>query len=417
MNRLSQKLIIAGLYVLILAGPLLGFAAKGFAPMLAIAGTLALGGLLIEKERLKSVDWKIYWPIAPFLVYAFLSCFWTIGPGAFTSFTVMLSVLVFTFSLWQAFLTLPEEKQAAFKSRLSISLLFGIVCALAVGSYPVTYPELPALTATWSNQVSFGNLQLVRQGNRSLSLMPIFLFFLSGYYWNQPRMKIFLIGLSLLALWISFHSESQTSLLALIAGLAFFTFAHIPLKKKRMWLLALTLVGTSVSPQIFTQSFEKKWVEHYLPKTISNRSSARDRQFLYYVFSKETFERPIFGQGLRSSHSFRPLNFDSYYKLAKESKLPFSPKHMRKQGDMQAHPHNVPLQLLFEFGYLGCGLLFLALFTIRNLSYRPADKPFIAAGLAASIALPLFAHSIWQSWLLAALAFAFFYTQIVYSKK
>ena len=93
MTRLSQKLIIAGLYVLILAGPLLGFAAKGFAPMLAIAGTIALVGLLIEKERLKSVDWKIYWPIAPFLVYAFLSCFGQSAPG-------LLHPLLLCFPCW-----------------------------------------------------------------------------------------------------------------------------------------------------------------------------------------------------------------------------------------------------------------------------------------------------------------------------
>ena len=415
MTRLSQKLIIAGLYVLILAGPLLGFAAKGFAPMLAIAGTIALVGLLIEKERLKSVDWKIYWPIAPFLVYAYLSCFWSIGTGAFTSFTVMLSVLVFTFSLWQAFLTLPEEKQAAFKSRLSISLLFGIVCALAVGSYPLTYPELPSLTEKWSRNVDFGNLQLIRQGNRSLSLMPVFLVLFAGFFWKKS--KLLVIVLFGTAFFVTYHSNSQTALLGMLMAVFFFIAAYFPTKKKRYWLLAAAIIGTIFSPYVFSKSFKNEWVEKYAPKIVTKKASGRDRQFIYYVFAEDLFERPIFGHGVKSSHSYRPDKFDDYFKLASERKLSSSHSLMRRNGDIHAHPHNFPLQILFEFGYLGVSLLFLALSSIKNLAYAPDHKPIISAALGASISLMLFAHSFWQSWLLAAVGFAFIYSQILYSSK
>ena len=347
-----------GLSVLLLAGPILGFAAKGFAPLMTVAGTLALIGLVLEKTQLATVNWRTFWPIAPFLIYVFFSFFWSTVEGTFTSFGVLLSILTFTFCLWQAFLAMSQEKQAAFRSRLSISLLAGIFCALAVGSYPVTYPDLPALTAKWSEQVPFGNLQLLRQGNRSLSLTPIFLFLLAGIYWKEPKIRVPIIAFLALAFFITFHSKSQTSFLGMVVGLSFLILAIIPIKHKRIWLLSLTLLGTCMSPHLFSKSFDEKWVENFLPKTISKRSSAKDRQFLYYVFSKETLERPLFGHGFESSHSFRPNSFDEYYQLARERRLTSSIKLMKKNGNLQAHPHNLPLQLLFEFGYIGVGLFF-----------------------------------------------------------
>ena len=70
MDGLSHKLSRGGLYLLLLTGPILGLATKGFAPLLAIAGTLAVIGHVLQAERLKASVWKAFLPFAPFFIFA-----------------------------------------------------------------------------------------------------------------------------------------------------------------------------------------------------------------------------------------------------------------------------------------------------------------------------------------------------------
>ena len=263
MDGLSHKLSRGGLYLLLLTGPILGLATKGFAPLLAIAGTLAVIGHVLQAERLKAYVWKAFLPFAPFFIFAMASTLWSGSVGVFQSFGIFVSVLVFTVSLWLAFTKLSENEQDLFRTRLSISVVIGIILSITVGSYAEFFPQLAQILRNLSDQTTLGNIEILRQGNRSLSLMPIFLFLVSGFYWQKSR--LFFIFLFIAAFYIVANSNSQTSLLGLLGGLVPICAGLDYSQKQAADISGRFFFSLLVSPFVFIESFENKWVENYAP--------------------------------------------------------------------------------------------------------------------------------------------------------
>ena len=72
-NKIGQ----AGLNMLLLSGPVLGVATKGFAPLLALSGMLAILAMLVQPASLIEIHWKSAAPALPFFIFLGLSLFWT----------------------------------------------------------------------------------------------------------------------------------------------------------------------------------------------------------------------------------------------------------------------------------------------------------------------------------------------------
>ena len=53
-NKIGQ----ASLNILLLSGPVLGIATKGFAPLLALSGMLAIVAMVMQPTSLKEINWK-----------------------------------------------------------------------------------------------------------------------------------------------------------------------------------------------------------------------------------------------------------------------------------------------------------------------------------------------------------------------
>ena len=413
MDGLSHKLSRGGLYLLLLTGPILGLATKGFAPLLAIAGTLAVIGHVLQAERLKASVWKAFWPFAPFFIFAMASTLWSGSVGVFQSFGILVSVVVFTVSLWLAFTKLSENEQDLFRTRLSISVVIGIILSIAVGSYAEFFPELAPILRNLSEQTTLGNIEILRQGNRSLSLMPIFLFLVSGFYWQKSR--LFFIFLFIAAFYIAANSNSQTSLLGLIGGLVLFALAWLIGKNKRQIFLGVFSLGLLISPFVFIESFENKWVENYAPTIIKQKAAGSLRQWLYFTYAEEALKRPVFGYGFKASHYFMPSDTNHYLALANEPRVGNYGRDEEK-GLEFPHAHNLPLQIIFEFGYLGTLLFLFGLWRLTGLSFVGKQKPFQFAALGATLGFLMFAYSLWQSWLMASLCVALLYAMILQSR-
>ena len=152
-----------------------------------------------------------------------LSLAWSQAENAGRSYFVLILVVVFTASLRISFKGMSLEEQDRFKHLLSTSLLFGIVVSISIGSYPLFWPELSILINNVSNQ-TFANIELLRQSNRSLSLIPVFLFPIAGFYW--PRAKWLFIPLIAIVFFITANSNSQTAFLAILLGIIAFVFAY-----------------------------------------------------------------------------------------------------------------------------------------------------------------------------------------------
>lgn len=412
MSGVSQKFSQAGLNLLLLTGPVLGLATKGFAPLLALSGMLAVVAMLMQPQNLKKINWKSAAPGMPFLVFMGLSLFWTRADNGAESFLVVASVVVFTFSLSSAFFKTPEQWQKKYRNRLSMSLLVGVLASLAVGTYPVTWPELANIVRSISNQTELGNIELLRQSNRSLSIVPAILFLLAGVYWQKARWPV--IVLIAAAFFITANSESQTAFLAMIGGSATFLIVYLYKHAGRKLIFAATAIGLLASPLFFLKSFEGKWVANYSPQLIQQKASGEYREWIYFVYAKEALTRPLFGHGFESTHSFAPERLDDYVKLANERGIPSAVSNARRNRTVAAHAHNLPLQIIFEFGYVGAFLLLAALWVLLNIEFVRNGKAVRAAAFAAAIGLLLFAHSVWQSWLLAGLGFILFYIIVLY---
>ena len=413
MDGLSHKLSRGGLYLLLLTGPILGLATKGFAPLLAIAGSLAFIGLLMQPDRLKERAWIKFWPIAPFFIFAFISLLWTSSPDALRSYGTLISVVIFTSSLCLAFASLPEREQELFQTRLSISILLGIILSTIIGSYAKFFPQLAAILQNFSNQTTLGNIEILRQSNRSLSLMPIFLFLVSGFYWQKSR--LFFVGLFIAVFYIVANSNSQTALLALLSGFVLFAAAQIIKTNRRQIFLAFFAFGVLISPLMFIASFENRWVETYAPTIVKQKASGNIRQWLYFIYGKEIMQKPVLGHGFKASQYYTPPNTDKYIALGKARKVGAYGRDEEK-GLRFPHAHNFPLQMIFEFGYLGTLLLLFALWGLARLPFVGQQKPFQFAALGATLGFLMFAYSLWQSWLMAGLGVALLYAMILRHK-
>ena len=413
MDVVSHKLSRGGLYLLLLTGPILGLATKGFAPLLAIAGILAFIGLVLQAERLQAPVWKAFWPFAPFFIFAMASTLWSGSVGVFQSFGILVSVLVFTVSLWLAFIKLSENEQELFRTRLSISVVIGIILSITIGSYSQFFPQLDPILTNLSAQTTVGNIELIRQGNRSLSLMPIFLFLVGGFYWQKSR--LFLILLFIVAFYISANSNSQTALLGLLGGLTLFALAWLIRKNRRQIFLGVFSLSLLVSPFVFIESFENKWVENYAPPIIKQKASGSIRQWLYFTYAEEALKRPVFGHGFKASHYYTPSDINRYLTLSVKQNVGGYGRDEEK-GLEFPHAHNLPLQIIFEFGYLGTLLFLFGLWGLTRLSFVGEQKPFQFAALGATLGFLMFAYSLWQSWLMACLGVALLYAMILQSR-
>ena len=69
MTETSEKIGRAALYLLLLAGPVLGLATKGFAPLLAIAGSISFIAVLMQPGKLQQVEFPKFIFALPFLFF------------------------------------------------------------------------------------------------------------------------------------------------------------------------------------------------------------------------------------------------------------------------------------------------------------------------------------------------------------
>ena len=409
MTGASEKTGRAALYFLLLAGPVLGLATKGFAPLLAISGSTALVAILMQPKKLKQLRLGNFTFALPFLVFMGMSLSWSQAENGEGSYLVLILVVVFTTCLRIIYSDLPSDLQDNFKHQLGVSILLGIIASLAIGSYPIFWPELSNLTTEISTQVTFANIELIRQSNRSLSLIPIFLFPLAGFYWNRARWLF--IPLIAITLFVTANSHSQTALLAILLGTIIFVFAYFYKYDGKKFVFTVTAIGLLASPIMFLKSFENNFVQNYAPQIITQKASGELREWIYYTYASESLSRPLIGHGLRSTKNYRPENLDSYIELAKDRRVNIANKASL------AHAHNLPLQIIFEFGYLGALLFLAAFWWLLNLRFDFLGREAHAATLAAIFGLLLFSYSLWQRWLLASLGFLYFFLSTLNSSE
>ena len=129
----------ASFLILLLIGPVLALATKGFAVVLALSGLTALVALSLHRP-VWVANWRDNWrdnwrslPVLPMaaLGYILASAFWGISERAFDTTTRLILVVGFSGALIALFNTLPDDAKTRWARALRWSLGLGIFVASA----------------------------------------------------------------------------------------------------------------------------------------------------------------------------------------------------------------------------------------------------------------------------------------------
>jgi O-antigen ligase len=124
--------------------------------------------------------------------------------------------------------------------------------------------------------------------------------------------------------------------------------------------------------------------------------SARARIVIWEYTAERVLERPLLGIGADSTAR----------KREPRAAPPEQPKGLVYRRTTGAHAHNAFLQTWYELGLVGAILFAIAgaAVALRILLLPKVAQPFVAAAFITFAAVATFAWSIWQVWLVSALA-------------
>ena len=399
-SRVTSISTLTALTLLLLIGPLHAFAAKGFAPILALAGLFSLIALISNRQTFVSQSIgqqvKEYSYALAFMAYAFLAVFWSSYEAALSSFLKATGIIVFTIAVIKTINQSDSHKRRLWEQLLITSMIAGCVLVMVIGPYNVYWPNIAA-------DLNYP-FELIRQVNRSLVILPIILMLLGA---ALPRNYRWLVVLGLACGFVvTYFSNSQSALLALCTGSGGLFLGYIAARFTRLIIWICLAVSLLCAPFIHIASYENKWVKNYAAKVLVQKGSAEVREWLFYVYAKESLKEPIIGHGLRSSRSFEPAGMKDYIAEgeARGGRVGNFVSVNKDRRNINFHPHNIFLQIIFEFGYLGAILWLLAMWQmLKRLDegFDPQSKPWMWGAFGAGLGGIMFSHSIWQSWSLS----------------
>ncbi len=405
----SNGWLLFGLFFLL--APFITIAVKGVVILLALAGIM---GLALTRSW-NPQSWLP--PLAPFslgylfLAFALISVAWSPNlEGSLTSFAKLSASLIFTFLALHAVTRLTASpRNETYKNILSLTLIVTIWINLLIAPWPYYGPSLDAFLIGQTGQNLSGltgyDFELVRQVNRALTILAILLFVIGPYEMAQ-RPKLFVLT-CVGFLIATIFSDSQTAVLAFLLGIGGYAVALISLRLLQNLILACLAIGLVVAPLLFGGLDSTRTITDLVPSEVDRLASVDTRLHIYRVFGQESLNNPYFGHGYYSSKDYHPTEIVRY--LDEMEAAGGSAVHIassRQYGTIAAHPHQIFLQVVFEFGFLGALLFWFACAqTIRAISNRisPEAQAWFLASLGPIFAQTLFGYSLWQSWLLATL--------------
>ena len=396
------------LSLLLLSGPFLFLSVRGLAPMLVLSGVCALLALTSSPRFVDTVFLKRNALSIATVGLLVTSALWGISERAAETALRLVLVLAFMLAIPVMFERLDVESQQKWSRYLASSMALGIVCVLLIGPYNLYLPALEDWLSPY--------LELLRQVNAALAIFPVFLFLLLAQ--ARADKPLFVFALLGIALAVAAVSQSQTSLLAMLLGLIGLGLASVSIRLCRNIIFVTLLASTLLAPFVFRIAYEQKWVERYTPSLLQDEAAGQTRSFIYYVFSQEALKRPLLGHGINATKNFVPETLSEYAKLTHDRpKAAANLQVWQASGGFVSHAHNLFLQIIFEFGYIGA-LLILAtiwqlLVRLEARSVGHPGAPFIWASISAALGSMMFGYTIWHSWVIATLAFMVVFSRLL----
>lgn len=202
-----------------------------------------------------------------------------------------------------------------------------------------------------------------------------------------------LVGATAIAVLIS---QSGTSVVAFLLGGFVLALAALSLAATRNLLMVGWTVATLLAVPLGALPYELGW-HHW---TWLPPESVAARFYIWKYVADRVPEHPIGGIGVRGTRALHIV-------IPTDAGDPSHAEYALR-GRAARHPHNIFLQTWFELGAIGAVLLLVlglaALWQIRLLPLSLEGSGYTLFAVSSMIGLSGF--DLWQTWLLAALAFA-----------
>ncbi|HRO50681.1 MAG TPA: O-antigen ligase family protein [Hyphomicrobium sp.] len=373
-GQIAWQLAILGVIVAIL--PVLVFAREA-SPLLCVLLLVTLVGASYARgdtdEALVTLRRWLGRPEAHVLIAALallsLSVMWSPATehGAVHAFRVVIAALLIAALL--AFGSITRLKSL----RLALALSLATGAALLIANLLVDDE-----TRRWIG-LSPDLWRMNRAAVAIVLFAPISLVLL----WRSSRMSaVGLAGLCLPAVFLSFSESAQFA--ALVAAAVWTASALNPIVIHR-------IVGTAMVTALLAMPFVVRYANELVPAAIHEKvgyGTLTIRGEIWTAFADLIPERPLLGYGIDASNI-----------IAKTPIAAGLPENVRELLAL-THPHNAPLQVWFELGFIGA--LFaalLAIFALRAIERLPVERLGAAtATAAAAFTISSVSHGAWQSW-------------------
>ncbi len=223
----------------------------------------------------------------------------------------------------------------------------------------------------------------------SLMLWPFFLMTRDSFAPRSARLVA--AGVFVLTAAAVFHSQHETSMIALVAAsITFVAMTYVPKVMRALvlvaWVAATILVVPIAAGSYSAGLYKATWI----PKT------GRNRIVLWGVTAAKVRDAPLLGVGVKST---KTLDLEAAAKAEWPKDHPYPLRTGR-------HSHNIYMQTWYELGAIGALFLLAIGLVVLNLFRRlPEDvQPYLYASFVSTAILGALSWGLWQPWFMAAFA-------------
>ena len=330
--------------------------------------------------------------LAVFLAYLFVTGFWSGVPERSFDQAFRLTLLAFFGLAGFSFVRSLDDTQKRRAAQCLIpALIVGIVTGCIYGLLQYTGTYMRIITDLLGTPAEFSNFYA--NDNRlhiaKTMLLTNFAFFaLLPWLWDKQKLLAIAAYMGLLT--VCFHSDSQSSLVACLAGGLGFAAFKISSEWTPKIIVALLVAGFIAVIPITQSVYFEETIVKLSTSSLGKKTAANVRLRVYQFFGDVSSEKALLGHGLMSGVKYEDEKQSrDYHGL---------PRKIRT-------PHNIHLQVLFDSGFVGAGLFLLFLiFPVWN------DMKKGQTHIALAILLPItvlfagttFNFVIWRTWIPSA---------------
>jgi O-Antigen ligase len=375
-----------------------------------LAAVAAIHVFTVDRARpLKFLSTGVSLALLAFTAYLFINATWAPDRAQGVAKAATVLGLIVAVVLLGASYSLRDKNEARVLAKWA---LVGLICGLGFLLIEITFDE--AIARFVNNHIvqvftlspkkmkivagevtEVAPFELNRNAASLVLLLLPGLLFIGALATTTARRLSFVVLIMAAAVAVLF-SQSGTSVVAFFVGGLVLALGAFSLKATRRLLAVGWTVATLLAVPLGALPYELGW-HHW---TWLPPESVAARFYIWKYVADRVYEKPITGIGIRGT---RALHLHIPTDQGDPSHAAYALK-----GREPRHPHNIYLQTWLELGAIGAVLLLgvglAALWQIRLLP--PMLEASAYALFAASAMIGLSGFDLFQTWLLAALAFA-----------